>query len=54
MIFGVLVGSMSLGHAMPSLEALTEARGAAHAIFETIDRVGLDNMRVCLLVNVCL
>ncbi|CAH1803157.1 unnamed protein product [Owenia fusiformis] len=34
---GVLIGSMSLGHAAPNFENFASARGAATAIFEIID-----------------
>ena len=34
---GVLVGSMSLGHAFPDLEIFSNARSAATKVFEIID-----------------
>ena len=40
--YAILVGSLSLGQANPSIESLVTATGAAAEIFEVIDRV-----RVC-------
>jgi len=37
--FGVLIGSMSLGHAAPLLENFNNARGAAAVLFKIIDKV---------------
>ncbi len=36
---GVLIGTMSLGQAMPNLEYISNARGAAAAVWEIIDLV---------------
>ena len=36
---GVLIGTMSLGQAMPNLEFISTARGAAAAVWEIIDLV---------------
>ncbi len=36
---GVLIGTMSLGQAMPNLEYISSARGAASAVWEIIDLV---------------
>ena len=35
--FGVLIGSMSLGHAFPNLETFSNARAAAVKVFEIMD-----------------
>ena len=37
----VLVGSVTLGQAGPSMEALASARGVAYTVFKLIDRVRL-------------
>ncbi|XP_013418888.1 multidrug resistance protein 1 [Lingula anatina] len=37
--FGVLMGSMSLGHAAPNLESFGNARAAAAIVYEIIDQV---------------
>ena len=39
--FAVLIGAFALGQAVPNLENLATAAGAAGTIFETIDRVSL-------------
>lgn len=42
--FSVLIGALSLGQAFPNLQNLFEAAGAAGVIYDTIDRVSLNNM----------
>ena len=37
--YAILVGSLSLGQATPSIESVINATGAAGEIFEIIDRV---------------
>ena len=37
--YAILVGSLSLGQATPSIESVVNATGAAGEIFEIIDRV---------------
>ena len=39
MFLGVLIGSMSLGHAAPNLENFSNARGAAAKVYDIIDAV---------------
>lgn len=39
---GVMVGTMSLGHAAPNLEYISSARGAAAAVFGIIDLVSIN------------
>ena len=38
---GVMIGTMSLGHAAPNLEYISSARGAAAAVFSVIDQVNI-------------
>ena len=37
--FSVLIGAFSLGHAAPSLQSLSTARGAAFAVYALIEQV---------------
>lgn len=39
--FAVIIGSFSLGNALPELETFATALGAATVVFEVIDRVSL-------------
>ncbi len=39
MFIGILLGSFSLGTALPEMETFGSAMGAATAVFEIIDRV---------------
>lgn len=43
--FSVILGSFSLGNALPELETFGTAMGAASFIFKTIDRVGVGRGR---------
>ena len=38
-IFCVMIGASQIGNAQPSFEAISNARGAAHFVFEIIERV---------------
>ena len=40
-LFAVIIGSFSLGNALPELETFATALGAATVVFEVIDRVKL-------------
>ena len=37
--FNILIGSFAMGHATPHVQTMSEGRGAAKKVFETIDKV---------------
>ena len=39
MFFAIIIGSFSLGNALPELETFATALGSATVVFEVIDRV---------------
>ena len=41
MLFAVLTGSFALGNALPEIETFATALGAASAVYDIIDKVGV-------------
>ena len=41
MFFAVVIGSFSLGNALPEIETFATALGAASAVYDIIDKVGV-------------